>query len=270
MITSVVAGNSVFEGFSNTGLVSGNIQGVKDKLKSSPVTSGNIQGVKDKLNSNNSYNYPSVVKSNDFADFDKIKKPVLGSSLDFNNDNYKDLDDSFNYFWEEYNRLKKEYDDLLANPPYYFSDYEQGNARAWTMKLIDFLGFTNTDYKNKIYAQKMEDVKEKRDTFFRLFQEAYANRINVLQNLKNQRDKYKIESDGLKKVGVNNPYFMLMNGPISSGSGLNLSGLKTNFTSRFNQNSSGFDGKKDKGKSKKFSASKFLPYFLLFMKLLGK
>lgn len=86
-------------------------------------------------------------------------------------------------------------------------------------------------FKSKPYLKWLDNYNfhiGKRDNINSLINEANSKRVELMTNIANQKNRYKWESDALKKVGINNPFFMLKNGVLPSGPGVSL-GSQSNF-----------------------------------------
>lgn len=175
----------------------------------------------------------------------------------------KHIDDAYHYYVSEYDKYSKELDSFNVNRPWYIKDLGNWNPRGIASWIINGIGgmFGLTDWwgKKADYDNRFEHLKNKRDEYFRLMQDAYANRINLLQNLKNNSNRYLQEFDALKKIGITNPYYLLKNGPLNNSVNLSSS-LKSNPLTNSNSDSNSYHKKNDK---------KFNFKLLFLLKFLG-
>lgn len=108
---------------------------------------------------------------------------------------------------EQYQKLSNEYDGLVLN------DYSKPGAffRPWSAEQ---------------YRQNMQKLKNERDKTYELLRNAEAQRFQHAANSESIKNRYILEKEALKKIGINNPYFMLRNGTLPNNINLssNLSG----------------------------------------------
>lgn len=110
----------------------------------------------------------------------------------------------YNKLKNEYEKLSKEYDEKVMN------DYSQFGAlfRPWSAEQ---------------YRRDMQKTRNERDKTYELLRMAEGKQIENQMNIENLKNKYKYEKESLKDVGINNPYFMLKNGPIANNVNLTSS-----------------------------------------------
>lgn len=115
-------------------------------------------------------------------------------------------------------------------------------------------------YYRDLYNDEMNQLKAQRDNTYKLLWETKQKNLEYMQNLQTQKNKYSIESEAMQKMGLNNPYFMLKNGPM--GGGTNVS-LGTNFGKSSFKTSNGIN-EKDEGMEKLFKTFlRMLPIILM-------
>lgn len=112
-------------------------------------------------------------------------------------------------------------------------NYQKHLSTDWTGALPNIWPFTMFTKPKK---EKMNQIKNERDILFANLQNAKTQQADYYSNLQAQKLKYQIEQEGLKRIGINNPYFMLKNGPIQGNVNLTSNTKTQSYNPKYENN----------------------------------
>lgn len=171
-------------------------------------------------NENNFTNAPNLASLG--SDSQNINQLSNVESIDSKNNNV-DPDDIVSYLEKLISDKEKELaplNDLLKNDDYWYKlqhDYVKRNRSFWDVfPLTSWIsGLVKLGQGKKEADRLWSDKVSQRDTVLKQLEDLKAQKFSYMSNIVAQKQKYKVEQDALKKVGVTNPYFMLKNGTLA-------------------------------------------------------
>lgn len=138
------------------------------------------------------------------------------------------LDNAINELLKEYNEKNNEYEKRMRNRPEWMNISENGKLGSMFGNIANFFTGGKFNQAKKFYDEQTENIRNQRDQANQRINELKAKKTEYLTNIASQQNKYKYEMQGLNKVGINNPFYMLKNGVINGGGGPTISNIKGN------------------------------------------
>ncbi len=142
-----------------------------------------------------------------------------------NNENNTTLDNEIAKTEKEYEELKQEHEKRLKNRSGWAEFVESSKLGKILNQIGNLFTGGKINKEQKAYDEQTELTRNQRDQIFQRLQELKAKKAEYLTNIEAAKNKYKIELEGLKKIGITNPYYLLKNGTIQGGGGANISNI---------------------------------------------
>lgn len=112
--------------------------------------------------------------------------------------------------------------ELLKNDDYWYklrNDYIDRNFGKtfwdWFPLTAGISGLVKAGQGKKEADRLWSDKISQRDVLLKQLEDLKAQKFSYMSNIAAQKEKYKVEQDALKKVGITNSYFMLKNGTLA-------------------------------------------------------
>lgn len=113
--------------------------------------------------------------------------------------------------------------ELLRNDDYWYKlrdAYMQRNMGKsfwdWFPLSSVISGLVKAGQAKKEADRLWSDKISKRDMLLKQLEDLKAQKFSYMSNIAAQKEKYIVEQEALKKVGISNPFFMLKNGTLAS------------------------------------------------------
>ena len=156
------------------------------------------------------------------------QQPKIEPTTTNTNNETQAIDDAINELLKEYNEKNNEYEKRMRNRPEWMNISENGKVGGMFGNIANWFTGGKFNQAKKFYDEQTENIRNQRDQANQRINELKAKKTEYLTNIASQQNKYKYEMQGLNKVGINNPFYMLKNGVINGGGGPTISNIKGN------------------------------------------
>lgn len=173
---------------------------------------------------NTGFSTPTITATNITSQQQPTQQPITTNSKS----ETQALDDAINELLKEYEQKNKEYEERMRKRPDWMNISENGKIGGFFGNIANWLTGGKFNQAKKYYDEQTENIRNQRDQANQRINELKAKRTEYLTNIASQQNKYKYEMEGLNKVGINNPFYMLKNGVINGGGGPTISNIKGN------------------------------------------